>query len=75
MLPSERIQEIFKDLKKKDTAQRVHTYLSAVIEYLDEQYEKNKPCEHKEIELFVYKGKVTDGIKICKKCKDIVGSY
>ena len=44
--PSERIKEIYEHNKKKDTAQLVHNYLFSVVEYLDEQHEQNKPCEH-----------------------------
>lgn len=51
MKPSEIIQEIYKSKLPEDTMGEDQTYLSrikinSIIQYLDEEYTKNKPCEH-----------------------------
>lgn len=45
MKPSQRIQEIFNEMAKK-TLYPKSSELPAILQYLDEKYEKNKPCEH-----------------------------
>lgn len=60
-LPSKRIYEIAKEM---DTylGNEVLTSVPAIIQYLDEEYEKNKPCEHEETESW-------NDYMVCKKCK------
>ncbi len=55
MIPSERIKEICNNEKCWSNLPL------AIIYYLDEQYEKNKPCEHKDLEDF-------RGMEACKDC-------
>ncbi len=38
--------------------------ITAIIQYLDEEWEKNKPCEHEWIDCI-------HGDRICKKCEII----
>lgn len=40
-------------------------YIQAVVDYLDEEWEKNQPCKHEELEDF-------RGQKACKKCRALV---
>jgi len=63
-LPSERMQEIAKDigLTAGDTIP-----LAVVIAYLDEQYEQQKPCEHKNTKVFLDENNDFKG-KECKDC-------
>ncbi len=46
MKPSERIKEIYDSFKNGEHLGVEHAH--AIIKYLDEEYEKNKPCEHKD---------------------------
>lgn len=53
MKPSERIKKLIKEKQSEIDQQsnQLEAYLTVVIggilDYLDEEYEKNKPCEHK----------------------------
>lgn len=48
MKPSERIKEIFNSKGKAFSSERIIARsLDAVIQYLDEEYERNKPKESK----------------------------
>lgn len=48
MKPSQRIQEIREELQIRFPGSASNLWeTEAVIMYLDEVYEKNKPCEHK----------------------------
>lgn len=60
MKPSERVQEIFGELSRKNPLSEVNA-VRAIVQYLDEQYEKNKPCEHLETE-----HELLYGQKVCK---------
>lgn len=65
MKPSLQIREIAKKINKDPNAndlQYVIVEIQAILDYLDEEYERNKPCEHEETESW------NDYI-ICKKCK------
>ena len=42
--------------------------INAIVKYLDEEWEKNKPCEHEDTEQLLY------GTKRCKKCY-FVGNF
>lgn len=53
--PSKRIKEI---VREKLGYEELTTELEIIAQYLDEQYEKNKPCEHKNI---------TDDL-VCEDC-------
>lgn len=45
--PSERIYEIQKN-NQKEWPNDPRPSISAIIQFLDEEYEKNKPCKHKD---------------------------
>lgn len=51
MKPSERINRIFADLKNKNRKRKLieekELFIQSILNYLDEEYDKNKPCEHK----------------------------
>lgn len=59
MKPSERIKEIYDSFEEDKHIGVKHHF--AIIQYLDEQYEQNKPCQHKNIEDF-------KGLDSCKDC-------
>lgn len=68
MKPSERIEEwrvFFKNNRPNETA--LENTLSAIVTYLDEQYEQQKPCEHKNTEDI-------HGIKHCLDCR-LLGNF
>lgn len=46
--PSERIREISRELKNSDDAPEGFIRTQAILQFLDEEYERNKPykCEH-----------------------------
>ncbi len=44
MKPSEKIKKIIEEKYKTSIKSR---QICAILEYLDEEHEKNKPCEHK----------------------------
>lgn len=50
------------DPHSAESVNRVVEHIQAILDYLDEEYERNKPCEHEETESW------NDYI-ICKKCK------
>ncbi len=52
MKPSERIYQIHRELGT----------ITAIIQYLDEEYEKNKPCEHKSYQV------LPSGNNVCMDC-------
>jgi len=58
MLPSERIEELFCQEKYWSNLPK------AIITYLDEQYEKNKPCEHRSSTGTIH----SNGQLLCDKC-------
>lgn len=61
MKPSDRIKEI---LQSKSIYGSLN---EAIVQYLDEQYEKQKPCEHKNKNWV----SMIDAF-ICKDCKNII---
>lgn len=70
-LPSEKIREKFKELQSyrqgNNDIDDLRDKVRAIEDYLDEEYEKNKPCEHEETEV-----NLMLMMKECKKCKCIV---
>lgn len=46
MKPSDIIQELYDRYRDKGNTSQ-DASINAIIQYLDEQYEQNKPCEHK----------------------------
>lgn len=52
MKPSLKIEEIRRAMSDKSgiTVELAHI-IPAIIQYLDEEYERNKPCEHKTTEI------------------------
>lgn len=62
MKPSERIKQIREGMTGWIDP------IEPIMQYLDEEYEKNKPCEHEwetsGMETFM-------GVKVCKKCRII----
>lgn len=70
MKPSESIQEILKSnsftahIKISDTSSAI---VAAIIQYLDNDWEKNKPCEHEETEPCQY-----THADVCKKCQCVI---
>ncbi len=69
MKPSERIKEILEDFAKNRNyyPNDASVFSQAIIDYLDEEAEKNKPCEHKETEDY-------KGAKYCLNC-NLVGNF
>lgn len=77
--PSERIHEIKVDMMQRwlgqmDESERkvfetpeshAQMWTQAISQFLDEEHEKNKPCEHKEWDYLSYN---TDTTKVCKDC-------
>lgn len=63
-LPSEKIEEIIQKAKMSDPRESLsneYRKIKAIIQYLDEQYEQQKPCEHEWEE---------DGLNLgAKECK------
>lgn len=59
--PSERISEI-------ENQDNNTNRTDAIIQYLDEQHEQNKPCEHKNILTH------SEGYDICQDC-NLVGMF
>lgn len=69
MKPSERIKEIFYELNTKNDFGFEKNIIDSIIQYLDEEYEKNKPCEHKNTH------DSADGLyDVCKDC-GVVGFF
>lgn len=67
-LPSERVRELYQEqVKLKPELRGVDLITWAIVEYLDEQYEQQKPCEHSNKTLSHVTGKLT-----CDKCKEEV---
>lgn len=64
MKPSERILEIWKELVNKGA--KNPDMQKSILHYLDEEYEKNKPCEHEETEVW-------NDMDVCKKCNILIG--
>ncbi len=66
MKPSERIDEIRKNLPKTDgsSMMAVDRYLVAIMQYLDEEWESNRPCEHEP-----EGGILSNGCNYCRKCR------
>jgi len=66
--PSERIAEIVNSFQDYRDGNMPLTQAKAnsLIQYLDEEYEKNKPCEHKNTEPFCHEGMIT-----CKDCRSV----
>lgn len=49
MKPSEKIQELAESTDMDFSIRGTTSgYITAILQYLDEQWEKNKPCEHGE---------------------------
>lgn len=67
--PSERIRELHIDYIEKGQAHGIG-FQNAVLTYLDEQHEQNKPCEHECREEFSM-GNVFKGVEYnrCIECK------
>lgn len=66
MKPSERIEEIHKELNDRNSprySNNDYSFARAITDYLDEEYEKNKPCEHD------WRAVDISDIDYCKKCK------
>lgn len=69
--PSERIEEIYNSKLKifvanddiRNVGMQAEVWLNSIGEYLDEEYEKNKPCEHEWRQDSAYT------LEYCKKCK------
>lgn len=75
--PSERIQEIYNDLRNKypnrELDNVIANYFQALTMYLDEQYQASKPCEHewKEHTMPTFDPNIVEntGLKVCTKCR------
>lgn len=63
MKPSKRIAEIQEKLRSENGGVWVGIN-DAIIQYLDEEWEKNHPCEHLHTEPFG-----PSGIEVCQDCK------
>ena len=65
-LPSEKIRKKFKELQSyrqgNNDIDDLRDKVRAIEDYLDEEYERNKPCEHEETEAW-------NDYMVCKKCK------
>lgn len=63
MKPSEKIIEIFENRKLDSENEPTTELFNSILVFLDEEYERNKPCEH---DLHPH----TDcrAIKVCYKC-------
>lgn len=69
MKPSDRLKELFiQDKKENPQNNSIASSLNALVNYLDEEYERNKPCEHEETEAHGF-------YKVCKKCNCLVGQF
>ncbi len=62
MKPSSRIETLrWENQKENPSGDPIYWISRAIIQYLDEEYERNKPCEHLETEEI-------RGMDSCKKC-------
>lgn len=67
MKPSERIKQIKKEIWDRRGFRGNLVDIWAIIQYLDEEWEKNKPCQHKRTEVWdMEKGEQ------CKECKKFI---
>ena len=71
MKPSEIIEKkydsklrIFTENETYNLARQVEHYFDSITEYLDEQYEKYKPCEHRSSTGTIH----SNGQLLCDKC-------
>ncbi len=68
MKPSDRINEIYQEIDgppgfwPSDTVD-MRIKIRAIMQYLDEQYEKNKQCEHRDAKNLPH-----SGMKECPQC-------
>lgn len=70
MKPSERIEEIMAENFGKNVtedADPVRAWLRAILDYLDEQWEKEQPCKHEE--MVPVDESSTISLSYCKKCR------
>ena len=70
MLPSKKIQEIIEKAGTESDLDGPGYYYKlskadAIIKYLDEEYEKNKPCEHEELHCYSSSMNECDGCEFC----------